>query len=454
MNNQQLIQKLPVNKTIVFFSPVEGRDVLVRTGTITDSACFFHSLLHASSREYVRMDEKGRVKMVKKLKKSLNDKLSESRWEAASTDLVTQLPFQETVSDILIDFYDYIIDSKPGKTRRGRKVIRKLSKDDDDKSAYQIVCELISSKTLFKDVLPLSYNKCNGKSIKLCKEIITENTVKAGESVLDELGNSIEEKRKQFCLKKIRLMIEAVLDVAEAVARENFSEKLENSTIRVDKHVVDLLSKKLERNIHFIDSRTRMPYRVENINVEYHKAFIVLWLGGDQYEVVGRLLSDQRVQREFYNDDPLINRIRTFLDHPERVAEEYPQLIPYLPDKYRKHRNRSRSRSDSYESSSSPDEEKTFDSDSDSESESESDYSKYTPEARRSGREKLTNRFRNKSHSVSISDSYSESISESPKKQRGISGMLFKTPEKKQSRSRSNHEHKRRSRRSRRRHKQ
>ena len=43
---------LPVDKTVVFWSPIEGDDVLIRTGTIPDGSCFFHSLLHAYSKEY------------------------------------------------------------------------------------------------------------------------------------------------------------------------------------------------------------------------------------------------------------------------------------------------------------------------------------------------------------------------------------------------------------------
>ena len=59
---------LPVNKTVVFYSPIEGKDVLVRTGTVTEGSCFFHALLHAYSKNYVSMNNGGRVKFVKKLR--------------------------------------------------------------------------------------------------------------------------------------------------------------------------------------------------------------------------------------------------------------------------------------------------------------------------------------------------------------------------------------------------
>ena len=71
MNHQlETLRLLPVNKTVVFYSPIEGNDVLVRTGTIAEGSCFFHSLLHAYSKEYISMDIKVRMKFVKKLRSS------------------------------------------------------------------------------------------------------------------------------------------------------------------------------------------------------------------------------------------------------------------------------------------------------------------------------------------------------------------------------------------------
>lgn len=78
MSNQQQLSRLsilPVNKTVVFYSPIEGRDVLVRTGTIGEGSCLFHSILHSYSKEYILLDKKGRIKLVSKLRKNLSEKL-------------------------------------------------------------------------------------------------------------------------------------------------------------------------------------------------------------------------------------------------------------------------------------------------------------------------------------------------------------------------------------------
>ena len=67
-SNLKQLDILPVNKTVVFYSPMEGRDILVRTGVISsDKNCLLHAVLHGYSKEYTAMNEKDRGIFVKKL---------------------------------------------------------------------------------------------------------------------------------------------------------------------------------------------------------------------------------------------------------------------------------------------------------------------------------------------------------------------------------------------------
>ena len=54
--------KLSHDKTVVFSSPIEGDDVLVRTGVISGALNFIHSVLTAYSKEYSNMPKKERIK--------------------------------------------------------------------------------------------------------------------------------------------------------------------------------------------------------------------------------------------------------------------------------------------------------------------------------------------------------------------------------------------------------
>uniref|UniRef100_A0A6C0EM20 OTU domain-containing protein n=1 Tax=viral metagenome TaxID=1070528 RepID=A0A6C0EM20_9ZZZZ len=395
MSRRQQLNKLsilPPNKTVVFYSPIEGRDILVRTGTIGEGSCFFHALLHSHSREYVRLDKKGRMKLVAKLRSSLADKLDRKRWEEISSGLVAKIPFQENINEILHDFYRHIEKERSGKSKMGRNLIRSIIHNDNDKQAYQIICELITMEDFEKELLPKIHDKCAENKITECKETIVKDVCDYGQKVFDKIGKTVDENRKNFCVKKIETMIRKTVNEADNAAFKDYLSNLKDASVSVDTYTIGLISERFNRDIYFIDARTRMPYRVGgDENIKSRKSIIVMWVGGVHYEIVGRLLGKDRIQREFHDDDPLIKRINTYLFHPDLVAEQYPALIPYLP---KNHRDRlgftsdSRSEGD-YESSSEEEE-----SDESDESDEERTRSSSSPKRKKSRKSRHRRRHR------------------------------------------------------------
>lgn len=329
---------LPVNKTVVFYSPIEGKDVFVRTGTITEGSCFFHALLHAYSKDYVSMNTNGRLKFVKKLRSSIARKIDKSRWELLSNGLIAKIPFQENVITILSDFYRYIARGGTGRTKSVRKIIRDIIKVDKiDFETYKLVTEMIPlDKGFEKNILPSSYEKCNENGISECKKTVVEYSVRYYKKEFAKLKGQLSEERVKYYINKLKLFVTAVVEEAENSAYTEYIESLHDSSIEVDSYTIGLISEKFNRDIYFIDSRTRMPYiDSSKENIRKRKSIIVMWTGGCHYEIVGRLLPGNRIQREFDFNDYIIQRIYTYLCKPERIPDKYPNLIPYLPKELR-----------------------------------------------------------------------------------------------------------------------
>ena len=97
MTEFQELNILPVNKTTVFSSPIEGNSVLVRTGTIGDGSCFIHSILHACDKLYKLMDEADRQKHVKNIRKKISTDIDIEKWEELNDGIVSQVSFQENM---------------------------------------------------------------------------------------------------------------------------------------------------------------------------------------------------------------------------------------------------------------------------------------------------------------------------------------------------------------------
>jgi hypothetical protein len=394
MSKQEELTKLsilPVNKTVVFYSPIEGRDVLVRSGTITEGSCIFHAVLHACSKEYSQMDKHGRIKLTNKLRASLGSKLDYKRWEEASNSIVAKIPFQENVLAMITDFYRYITKNKSGKSSLGRHLIRNI--DDKSKQAYEIVCDILTFEDFDKTILPKSYDECSDQNIKACRKVIIDNTQTLLKKGFDSLDNINEAK---YCIDKTMTLIETILEESEEHAFKDHIKNLKDTSVTVDTYTINLIADRFNRDIYILDSRTRMPYKLSDDHIaKKRKSIIIMWLGGVHYEVVGRLLPGNRIQREFYLDDPLIKKIHTFVYYPENISDQYPQLIPYLSKEQRdKIGFNDETDSRSYESSN--------DSDSVESSESESQHSESRSESR--------SRSRSESHSESRSRSRTKHV--------------------------------------------
>ena len=323
--------KISPGKSVVFYSPIEEKEVLVRTGAIEKSS-FLHAFLHGYSKDYLYMDSYERRKAVLKLRKDLAKKMDSSQWEKESSNLIARDCFQENVSEILSDVYSYIQDGYPGKTRSSRKVIREI-KNKAEK--YSVICDMVTLTDMERKILPSVYDKCIDKSIYFCSEKIVEKAKKFYETVFKTLNSSskskIRPKKVKFCISLFVELLEAVVQQAEEMAFTHYISSLKNTALNVDNFLIESLSNRFNRDLYFIDGQSRLPYSEGN-KVGKNKSIILVKIN-NYYEVLGRLLPDNKIKREFSYNDPLIECIRTFVYEPEKILSLYPRLIPYAKKK-------------------------------------------------------------------------------------------------------------------------
>jgi hypothetical protein len=347
------LKQLPVNKTVVFRSPIEDDDVLVRTGVVSDSSSFFHSIMHAYSKEYSSMDDKGRLKLVRRLRSSLSGKIDRQSWEEMDGGLIAKIPFQENVSDIILNCYRFLTDDQKARGASTHRVIKTLVKDDENiLESYKLITKLIPYKTFENNILQYSYTKSEKQKIQdLCNAISFEvnDYLKTKKDILQENFLFLSDITNKF--------IDCVLQEAQDEAFKNYVEGSNNLIDSINTYTVNIVSKRFNRDIYFLDGKHRLPYNNSSSteHIKGRKSIILIWLGGDKYEVVGRLLPGNSIQRDFDHDDIIIEKLYTFLVKPEKLSEKFYNLVQYLPEDYKKQ-------------SSSSDEDETENSDSNSDS--------------------------------------------------------------------------------------
>jgi hypothetical protein len=324
------ISILPVDKTVVFFTPLEGNDTIVRTGTIGEGSCAYHSILHGCDSKYVSLDISQRMKYVKEFRASLSDSITRGYWE--SLGLVAKLPYQENVSRLLTEFYKFTKDNAV----RDKALVDILKKMNiKNIEVYRIMVEIVSCDRLEKHILPQAYEKMQDKSISDCNKYVL-SLVK--DYVDARVGDDASRQEKKIQITQVILsFLQNVFDHAEDEAYNAYIKDVGNANEEVDTFSLNLIADKVDRDMYFIDGTTRMPYNNCSTaeTLKGRKSIILLWVGESHYEILGRLLKGRKVQREFTHDDPLIVKLKMFLLQPEKIESTYPELSSYLPKTHR-----------------------------------------------------------------------------------------------------------------------
>ena len=314
------------------------------------------------------------MKFVIRLRASMAGKVDNESWEEMGGGVISKVPYQENVREILDNFYRFVQEKEKVRGRSTRRVIKKLRKNGKLSDVYNVLVELIPFKTLTSTCIPRAYDRTQDERIDqtnlvVCKEVLEHlRSLKEMKQLGDEKSAYIEKKMSDLMM--------TILTEAKNSAYRSYIKGLERVSEDVDSYTIEFISNRFNRDVYFLDGTSRLPYNTcpTTANLKNRKSMVVLWVGGNHYEIVGRLLPGNRIQREFSADDELINRIRTFLTQPEKIRELYPDLAAHLPRSYRSQSPRRRSTrgtSSKEEEGSDSDSDQYYDS---SEGESDSDY--------------------------------------------------------------------------------
>lgn len=326
------LKTLPVNKTVVFNSPIEGDDVLVRTGIIQESSSFFHSLLYCCSNEYVTMDKKDRMKFVHRLRASITGKIDIESWEEIGGGIIAKIPFQELLKNVLYNF-NLFLNEQPDKIngKATRKCAKILINEEKDIEVYQLILNIISIDDIENNILSKAYANSEGKSIKKTIVSIIEEASSYIKS-LPEL-NLIDNSKKEYLTNVFIIFLKVLCNESHKEAYKRYIKALENTKEEVDSYTIEFVSNRFNKDLYFINGENRLPYHnfLREINFSRKKSIVLICIDNKHYEIVGRLLPGNRIQREFDSNDPFIKKINTFLLYPERVPSNYPELKQYIP---------------------------------------------------------------------------------------------------------------------------
>lgn len=358
------LKSLPYGKSVVFYSPLEGDKNLVRTGTIGDGSCGIHSIFQACSKDYIEGNTQQKIMIVNEFRKNLGNYITVDMWKNLNDGIISKVSFQEKTHIIIENFFKFI------KIKKQNNTVSHPFFDaiiEDKLELYNIVCELLPFDTAFEQsILPKAYEKNDTDYINNITYEIAKTLDK--HPLLEEQPK----KKVDVIIKNSVTLFKKLLEQSENEAYQSYINEI-SSNQHLDGVTLSIIGDKLERDIYFIDAKTRMPYN--NMNTfKNRKSIVILWIDDQHYEVVGYLgAGGNRIYREFDSNDIFIKKIKTFLTNPEKVLEKYPELEPYLPNNYRTKKNNTKSKNCNISDSNESDSDDTSDSETDTETNSDSE---------------------------------------------------------------------------------
>ena len=302
----KILEMLPVNKTVTLYSPLYNEEgiKIVRTGTIGDGSCFIHSILHSYSEEYVDNSISERMRYIKEVRKQIAEKISKEDWYNLNDGVIASLSFQESINLFINNLY--LILKKVNNISTildniNNEYLKRLLTNNFLDTEIDINC--ITCDDFEHIIFPKSFTS---NSLLECKDNLRRECV-------EFIKNKIEDEYYMTWFDKF------ILDLcvcAEDISYKSYINKINDSNVYVDMYMIDLLSDFFNRDIYIIDSKNRMPYKTDFNNiVKYGKSIIILWISNNHFEIVGKLLEDKYIQREFDTTDPIIEKIKLYLEN-------------------------------------------------------------------------------------------------------------------------------------------
>jgi hypothetical protein len=321
---------LPINTSAIFCTSLRVGKKIVRTGTIGEGSCLIHSILRATDKKYNKLTIEEKKQYVKDLRAEFG-KITKKDWENISDGLVSVISYQENFLLLLSVFYKIIKTYKQSliyKNKYINNIITNIIKTPESINRYINITNIIPIEIFEKQILPQSYKNQENKPILYNKlEIINQTLIYYNKSI---------NGKDDYLINNIREMILIISDESENFSYNNYIEKIANRNTFMDTSNIELLCNKFDRDIYFIDGNTRIPYiGIGQQNIKNRKSLIIIWVKKVHYEIAGILLKNNRIQREFDPDDPVIVKIKTFLYNPWVISEKYPDLVKYLPTLYK-----------------------------------------------------------------------------------------------------------------------
>jgi len=297
-----VIKPVQDGRTVVFYSPIEGEDILVRTG-VPQIDSFFHSVLRSTFKQYPQLSEEKKEKVVTNFKRKL------SRM-AVNTEVYNEI-YKSNVKYSLENIYYFCSSPSKSKGKITGEILKLTMKNEKELEYYKILLQLIDINTLGEIIVDNKETSYGEKCLSYFRS-------------LEDISGLPADKLQIFEAFLSKL-VENLVKVVKAYSKNNYRQYMESTSV-VDEMLVELASSYIGKNIYILSSKTRLPLKRYKDFVSKDRDTIILMEIQEEkthYEPVGKLITNSVVGRNFKDTDIISLSLHNKIHADESNSDNY-----------------------------------------------------------------------------------------------------------------------------------
>ena len=329
-----ILTKLIFNKTIVFNTPIECDNVpLVRTGGIESNEneplfSLINCLLHANIKKYGSMKDEERKTKIQKIKQDVYEKIKNGDVKKNIELFLNNFKENLTNFNIYLNSNHYYATEFASEVNKSlnEKLLRNGNIEQID--LYKLLYEIVTIDS-FKKILKNTELKWGDECCILSfKKIFLKEMLRF--LSYQDFFDDLEKSKTDFITKTLMTMVNTIIDISFSNVKITGKENFITNDLDVSK--INILSEYFDCNIIFVDSEDRIPFLIGNKHDVSDKKKYTLVFSFEQkhFEIIGKLLTDDRIQRNFMPYEEIVKKIKFYL---KRIDKDEPVEEPKAIEK-------------------------------------------------------------------------------------------------------------------------
>lgn len=326
------MKMLDVDKNMKLDIP-EVYSGMVRTGTLSEGSCFFHSVMKGlnpfdeeKEEHYSTMDRSDKLAFMKELRDKISNSITLEYYKNNLFN-ISSLRLSQKLNIFLKIVYHFI--ENPQEFLKQDKYTGFLTDLINSNLVVFKMLVAVLSKEEFVGIISSSAVTSSYNIDQYIEKFNTELYNLFIKNVRD-IGAEIEEERLDICKTKIKKFVYSICNSIIDKQYLEYKKELKSTNQWASDYMFGIVADYLNLDIYFINENTKevMPY--DHVSKGNRQSVVVGWINGNHFESIG--ISEEKIKRLFDHDHPFIISLREEINKSRAPRIKQDQKSPIESD--------------------------------------------------------------------------------------------------------------------------